>query len=172
MQAGNEETEDSRLRLVTQASCYKTPAAVPPQRNLLVSLDASSEALLVPIMGVLVPMHILTVKAIQYSQVRPRSPAHLPLAHAAVPTYLGQHARDRSAMWARLAGCITELSCSAMNLALGLLFRLQRRRVRALAGCKCDVHSPAFRVRVDLRRSVSVFKEGEHCCEAVMEVRM
>eukprot|EP00892_Ulva_mutabilis_P009240 jgi/Ulvmu1/6689/UM030_0020.1 len=67
-QAGNEETEDSRMRLVTQASCYKTPAAVPPQRNSLVTLDKSAEALLVPIMGVLVPMHILTVKAIQYSQ--------------------------------------------------------------------------------------------------------
>lgn len=70
LQAGNEEAEDTRMRLVTQASCYKVPAAVPPQRNLLVSLDASAEALLVPIMGVLVPMHILTVKAIQYSQVR------------------------------------------------------------------------------------------------------
>ena len=59
------------MRNVTQASCYKVPAAVPPQRNLLVSIDASAEALLVPIMGVHVPMHIMTVKAIQYSQVRP-----------------------------------------------------------------------------------------------------
>lgn len=77
VQAGNEEAEDSRMRLVTQASCYKVPTAVPPQRNLLLSIDASAEALLVPIMGVLVPMHILTVKAIQYSQARPRLPAGL-----------------------------------------------------------------------------------------------
>ena len=41
---------------------------MPPQAHLLVTVDAGNECVLLPIMGVLVPFHITTVKAINFSQ--------------------------------------------------------------------------------------------------------
>jgi nucleosome binding factor SPN SPT16 subunit len=69
-QAEADEGPASYMRSVTNAVCYSAPLAVPPQRNSLISIDQHAEALLVPIMGMLIPMHIMTVKAISYSQVR------------------------------------------------------------------------------------------------------
>ena len=58
------------MRSVTNAACYQSMASVPPRRNTLISIDANAEALLIPVMGMLIPIHIMTVKSIIYSQVR------------------------------------------------------------------------------------------------------
>lgn len=58
------------MRSVTNAACYQSVASVPPRRNSLISIDANAEALLIPVMGMLIPIHIMTVKSIIYSQVR------------------------------------------------------------------------------------------------------
>lgn len=56
------------MRSVTQTECYSALEKVPPRGNLLVSVDANAECILLPIMGVLVPFHITTVKGLSYSQ--------------------------------------------------------------------------------------------------------
>lgn len=68
MQAGAKDTTDSLVRSATQTQCYSSSVKVPPQAHLHVSVDATNEALLLPIMGVHVPFHITTVKAINFSQ--------------------------------------------------------------------------------------------------------
>ena len=68
VQADAKDAAESLMRSVTQTECYSALEKVPPRGNLLVSVDANSECILLPIMGVLVPFHITTVKGVSYSQ--------------------------------------------------------------------------------------------------------
>jgi nucleosome binding factor SPN SPT16 subunit len=67
---GEDDGEKNHMRSVTKAACYQNIASVPPRKNMLISIDTNAEALLIPVMGMLIPIHIMTVKSIIYSQVR------------------------------------------------------------------------------------------------------
>lgn len=58
-------------RSVLDTACYAQASKVPPQRGLTVAVDEHAEALLLPVLGVHVPFHVMTVKSVTYSQVRP-----------------------------------------------------------------------------------------------------
>lgn len=68
VQANGDDEAAMTGRSVMDTSAYTSLTQIPPQRDLLVQVDKGHEALLVPILGVHVPLHITTVKAINFSQ--------------------------------------------------------------------------------------------------------
>ncbi|CAD7701780.1 unnamed protein product [Ostreobium quekettii] len=51
-------------RRVSEIQAYRSPAALPHARDLAVMVDQPNESVLLPILGVMVPFHILTIKNI------------------------------------------------------------------------------------------------------------
>ena len=56
-------------RRITDIVAYKSPSDMQHNNSLTVQVDHRSECVLVPIYGVLVPFHILTVKNASNNQV-------------------------------------------------------------------------------------------------------
>jgi nucleosome binding factor SPN SPT16 subunit len=100
VQAGAKDTTDGVARSATTTMCYSSAAKVPPQSHLLVTVDHHNECLLLPIMGVYVPFHITTVKAVNYSQdgeAHDKVHAHVRIQFNTMPSYDARQAFPKAA---------------------------------------------------------------------------